>query len=488
MKNSTTITLLVITLLSIQAPLNAQVDSLWAKTYGGEWEDACMSMILTDDNGFALAGIVNFNHGVGNYGLVRTDSEGNEIWSRYYGGMGMDWCYDVVQCTDGGFLLIGTSDYLGRGEIDLLIIRTDDEGDSLYSLILGLPGQERCNTVINTEDGGFAVGGSTFIEDSENFWLVRLDEDCEPLWTKTYGRDDEHEECRSMVQTDDGGFVLGGNAVSQNPTDGDFMLIKTDANGDSLWSIKYGIGNEWFSDLRKTSDGGFVLAGTTQLENEPNFQFWLVRTDLEGETLWTKAYAGLQSNECKSVIETSDGGFVLVGNETTEAGKRSIRLIRASSEGDSLWTFTAAGDVEEQCYQVIETDDGGYALAGVTRSYGAGAGDYYLIKTTPDPAGVVDRENILQPSLISLSSFPSPFNSSIRVTLTSPFPGEARASLMDVSGRLVSGWVPANAGTRSGSPGEVRFIVNGAGLSAGTYWLKVEQGGRAASTRLVLVK
>lgn len=105
-----------------------------------------------------------------------------------------------------------------------------------------------------------------------------------------------------------------------------------------------------------------------------------------------------------------------------------------------------------------------------------------------NPVHVSSQHEPHIPTLLSLSSFPSPFNSSTLVTFSSPYLGEARASLRDVTGREIAGWVPAYAGTRSGSPGEVRFIIDGTELSAGTYWLKVEQGRQSASTRLVLVK
>ncbi len=482
MRNYLTLTLLALFLLTFQTTVNAQPDSVWSRTYGGESTESCLSIIQTHDNGFALTGISSMRAGTRwDFGLVRTDQNGNELWARSYGTDSMDYCNDVVECDDGGFLLIGPTEYFEAGGSNLLIVRTDTEGDSLWATILGWPGFERCNAVIRTSDGGYAIGGSNTFNHSMNFWLVKLESDGDTLWTKSYGREDRQEECFVLLETEDADLVLAGNTYMPGPPEHDFMIIKTNLDGDSLWSKTFGGDDtEYCRDMIQTHDGGFALSGVTFSLCEGNNCFWLVRTDSAGDSLWTRAYSGEYLSDCNSIIETSDRGLAMAGY-----GSGAQSLLRLTSEGDSLWTFTSFEEYGARCNKVIQTEDRGFVLAGEIMSLDGNYNqDFLLVKSSPDPVSVSDPNFIHHPSSFILSSFPSPFNSSTFVSFQTPFSGVARASLTDIAGREVRGWIPAFAGMRDAQ----RFTVDGAGLSAGTYWLKVEQGGRIATTRLVLVK
>ena len=153
----------------------AQPDSLWSRTYGGRRDDVCSSLIQTADGGFAIAGITaSFGNGGEDFWLVRTNAVGDSIWSRTYGGVHNDACTSLIQTTDGGFAMAGRTMSFGAGAFDFWLMRTDMNGDSLWSRSFGGRFDDGCNSLIQTTDGGFAMAGSTILLDQRVIWLMRI--------------------------------------------------------------------------------------------------------------------------------------------------------------------------------------------------------------------------------------------------------------------------------------------------------------------------
>ena len=186
----------------------------------------------------------------------------------------------------------------------------------------------------------------------------------------------------SVQQTNDGGYVLTGSTNSYGNGDSDVYLIKTDGNGDSLWTRTFGGENQDFgSSLELTLDGGFIIVGRLEHENGDK-DVYLIKTDANGDSLWTKTFGGTSLDFGLFVVQTLDGGYIITG--TTESfgnGGRDIYLIKTDASGDSLWTKTFGGAVFDVGNCVQQTTDGGYIIIGGTDSFGNGDRDAYLIKT-----------------------------------------------------------------------------------------------------------
>ena len=253
------------------APLHAQPDSLWSRTYGGGGNDDCYSLVQTADGGYALAGVTSsFGAGSRDFWLVRTDENGDSLWSCTYGGGGTDVCNSLVQTADGGFALAGETESFGAGDWDFWLVRTNENGDSLWSHTYGGVDFDGCYSLVQTADRGFALAGTThsFGAGSYDFWLVRTDESGDSFWSHTYG-DTEGNSCYSLVLAADGGFALGGEG---------FELVRADENGNSLWFHTYGGGGDVsFSDLYRTADETFALAGSIVSFGAGGADFWLVK-------------------------------------------------------------------------------------------------------------------------------------------------------------------------------------------------------------------
>jgi len=298
--------------------LSESGDSLWSRTYGGDGSDICFSLCRASDGNYLAAGLTA-SRGAGHcdFWLLKINADGDCLWSRTYGGLYHDHCLSVQQTSDGGYILAGITASFGAGDYDFWLVKTDENGDSLWSNAFGGSDDDECLCVRQTSDGGYILAGKTrsFGSGYDDFWLVKTDANGTQLWSKTFGGDGV-DECRFAEQTSDGGYILAGYTYSFGAGYGDFWLVKTDANGDSLWSRTFdGRGTDVCTAAQIAADGGYVLAGWTgEYDRQINAQdYWLVKTDAMGNCLWSRIFDNEDWEECTAVLESSNGGYVLAG-------------------------------------------------------------------------------------------------------------------------------------------------------------------------------
>ncbi|MCX6601485.1 MAG: hypothetical protein NT025_07970 [bacterium] len=452
----------------------------WSRTYGGSGDDECSSVQPTADGGYVLAGATN-SFGAGDYDawLLKTDADGDSLWSRTYGGIGNDYCAAAYQTADGGYVLCGGTDSYGAGSHDFWLVRTTAGGDSLWSRTFGGAGWDICYGMQQTADGGFVLAGSTTsLAGQSDFWLVRTNENGDSLWSRTFGGLDG-EECLAMINTLDDGYLLAGWTGSFGDEQ-DFWAVKTNASGDSIWSQVYG---EPASDACCSADqapeGGFVLAGWTW-SSESGDDFWLIRTDSSGSSLWTRRFGGSDWDVCQSVIQTSDG-YALGGYTFSfGAGDCDAWLVKVDLDGDSVWSLTVGGDSTDDCRAVLRSSDGGYVLAGYTNSFGAGDYNFWLVKTGPE----LFSTNPPPPQNIRLlTNYPNPFNARTTVEFTVPRSSRVMIRAYDLLGREV--------GTISDdfyAPGRHTIPWECRNCASGTYWITMSRDGFQLVRKTILLR
>jgi len=293
--------------------INSEGEELWWHHYGDDNDNRCTVHIQCTDGGFALAG-TNPHGGRPYFALVKTDEEGEEQWTQTYVDEALGNCYALVQTGDGGFALAGRTSIVDMLS-QILLLRTDEDGEELWSQTYGGLSGEACYSIIQNDDNGFAFAGSSssFREFSADFYFICTDEEGEELWSQTYGGNGG-ENCYIVIQTQDGGYALAGYTQSFGEGMKDFWLVKTDENGGMEWSETYGgEADDVGRSVIQTADGGFVLGGTTESFGAGGEDFWLIRTNEIGEVFWSRTFGGESDDELFDVIENSNGGYALTG-------------------------------------------------------------------------------------------------------------------------------------------------------------------------------
>jgi len=304
------------------------------------------------------------------------------------------------------------------------------------------------------------------------------------LWSRAFGGANT-DVCNSVQQTSDGGYFLAGSTYSFGSGLTDFWLVKTDAQGDSLRSRTFGGSDfEWCTSVQQTSDSGYVLAGHTRSFGAGNYDLWLVKTDANGDSLWSRTFGGSSNDYCSSVQQTSDGGYVLAGyTYSFGAGDYDFWLVKTDAQGDSLWSRTYGGTWEDCCWSFQQTSDGGYVLAGRTSSFGAGISDFWLVKTGPE-LGIGEKPNPTAVRRYDLHPiYPNPFNAKATITYDLPATSHVTLKMFDVLGREV-------AVLKDGmqDAGRYQMAFDGENLASGVYLYRLQAGNFVETRKMVLMR
>ena len=381
--------------LLVSFPLISSVGAssvMWSQTYGGTSGESAKAIFQTSDGGYAIAGTTYFGAGGVDFWLVKTDEYGNMEWNRTYGGIDSDTPNALIQTFDGGYAIAGYTPSL-EGDSDFLLVKTDAQGNMEWNETYGDADVERAKSLVELPSGGYALAGykgNSF--ESTEFWLVKTDANGDMEWNQTY-REFNVNSCYDLVKTSDGGFALTGQTGAIQLMSSNSLLVKTDSNGQKEWTKVYPGGSA--RSLIETPDKGFALAGTYSND------FFLAKTDASGNMLWNQTYGGEGYEEASSLVETSDGGYAMAGyTESFGAGAYDFWLVKTDANGNMEWNQTYGGVNGDIAHSLIETSDRGYAIAGGTGSFGAGNGDFWLIKT--DEHGIIPEFPSWAPLLIML--------------------------------------------------------------------------------------
>lgn len=373
---------------------------LWSQTYGGKETEEAYSLVATSDGGYALAGFTRSFGEENQYNgwLVKTDAQGNKLWNRTY-GEGIP--HSLIETSDGGYAIGGNG----------FLLKTDEDGNVKWKKpYSGMS----VSSVVETSNGSYVFAAGRNLVKTDSFGNIE--------WNQTYGGE-KNDYFYGLVELSDDGYVLAGKTSSFGAGEEDFWLIKIDLNGSVVWSQTYGgPRSEVAYDLIETSDGGYALAGGLSYIGAPitivYSDFLLVKTDSEGKMQWSQTYNRGEKEIAYSLVETSDEGYVLAGpsfNETITnySNNFDFWLVKTDPNGNPQWNQTYGGTQREEAHSLVQTSDGGFALAGLTRSFGAGASDFWLIKT--DAQGIPEFSSwFIFPIALSITLLSLIFSTKIR--------------------------------------------------------------------------
>jgi hypothetical protein len=387
----------MITTLFAQAP-----DTLWTKTYGGAEYDRGYSVQQTIDGGYIIAGVTaSFGAGEGDVWLLKTDSLGDTLWTKIYGGTADDIAYSVQQTLDQGYIIAGETNSFGAGGYDVYLIKTDSLGDPLWTKTYGGTAYDKGSSVRQTTDGGYILASVKY-NGQDKIWFLKVDTNGDTLWTKIH---DCSADRVSVDHTIDGGYIATG---------GD-RLLKTDSLGDTLWTWQAPF-EAHLSSAQQTFDGGYISTGGIGFNN----RVYLVKTDANGDTIWTRTSTLLGAGH--SIQQTPDSGYIITGNR--DIWGLIFCIMRTDPNGDSLWT-----EIYGLSYGCGEsgdlTSDGGYIAAGWLCT---GGDDVYLVKLGAD-VGIEEKMTI---DIKYQTHTPTILSGPLRL------PEGEKCRVFDITGRVVA--------------------------------------------------
>lgn len=392
-------------LLYFFVAFKVEAQNKFMSAFGDTLSEYCFSVQQTADKGFVMAGYSSsYGPGSNNFYVVKTDSVSNIVWSKVYEGALDDELFGILQTTDGGYIATGYTRSFGVQYYDAILIKLNSNGDTLWSKTYGGLGSDYGNTVTQTADGGFIMAGyttkSTIVGDTGSIYIVKTDAMGNMQWQKLLGMGSELTDAYSIKQTADKGYVITGYGNGFGDINGDMFLIKTDSMATPQFTKTYGYkGADWGNSLCLTNDGGYIIAGTYSTDSTSlDLDGFVVKTDANGDTLWTRTFGGNNQDYIQYVSKTNDGGYILGGyTNSFGAGSYDAFLIKLNATGDTLWSKTFGNTRDDEANAVIQTNDGGYVLAGQTNSFGKGVYDFYLIKTDAQGNSFCNETNVHAP-------------------------------------------------------------------------------------------
>ncbi|MGX7668865.1 T9SS type A sorting domain-containing protein [Flavobacterium pedocola] len=492
-------------LLFCISPVFSQ-DILWEKSLGGKHAEYLFDAIPTPDYGFILAGSSisgkngskqDSNKGNFDYWIWKLDEDGTLNWQKSFGGDENDMLNTVRLTKDGGFILAGTSASNkgqdkkdnSKGQDDFWIIKLDAKGSEIWQRTIGGMAQEKLFSILQTKDGGYILGGTSASDKTRadekgvidpygknensrgnlDYWVEKLDSDGKIEWQKTLGGK-YNDELRSIIQTDDKGYVLGG--YSNSPVSGDktescfggndYWVVKLDEKGETQWQKTYGGDkDDILTSLILTKDnnivlGGYSASGATNNKSTSSANgtdIWLLKADLKGDILWQENHNYGKHDMLSSIIENQDG-TLLIGayaqSEATSQKKSGLQLgkgkpaadkegvndyiaLKTDAQGKELWSEVVGSKGDEVLKKLLETRDGGYILAGTSngqfsrnKKTNSNGYDFWIVKLR-------DKDKPKKPKA-PIEAIPNPAETFTNVIVGFEF-DNGTATVYDLAGR-----------------------------------------------------
>jgi len=523
--------LIFLFLIFNHSSLISQSQFQWA--VGGTDGDRANSIVQTTDGGYAVAGTTySFGAASGNIYVVKLNSGGAIQWSRTIGGTGVEQGYSIKQTADGGYAVAGYTNSFGAGNGDAYIIKLDGSGTLQWNRTVGGASNDYGYSIVQAGDGGYAVAGYTYSFGAGNVdaYIVKLDGSGALQWSRAVGGiTDDY--AYSIIQTADGGYAVAGISNSFGAGNFDIYIIKLNSGGTIQWTRTVGgTGIDYGYSIVQSADGGYAAAGYTLSFGAGSRDFYIVKLDGSGALQWSRTMGGSNFDYAYSLIPTSAGGYAAAGwTYSFGAGLSDMYVVTLDGGGTFQWGKTLGGVSDDGAYCIIQTTDGGYAVAGGTNTFATGSNDdMYIVKldatgntcgnssspssisgsggtlgtpassvatptptvTAPTPTigtggmlaticviGIRPISNEIPNSYQLYQNYPNPFNPTTVFSFQLPVFGYVKFNVYDVLGKEIATLVNEEM-----KPGAYEIQWDASNYPSGVYFYRLEAGDGAFSS------
>lgn len=435
----------------------------WDKTIGGNEYDNLEVILYTSDGGTLICGYsetgingdkTEDSKGNSDYWIVKLDGNGNKAWDKSFGGPGIDKLIDAIKTTDNGYLLGGYSlSSLGgdktepsKGNVDYWVVKIDENGNKLWDRTFGGSHGDLLTSLVLSSDGGYLLGGYSSspiggdkTEESKgiiDYWVVKIDINGIKQWDKTFGGD-ANDYFSNLVRTSDNGYLLGGTTISISTGDKsdnsrgkeDYWVMKIDENGNKLWDKTFG-GSEYdrLEDILIDDDNNFLLVGRSEspisgekTENSKGgLDYWIVKVNTNGNKLWDRTFGGSLSDFAYFATNNTNGYLIVGGSSSNMSGDKiensrgdsDMWLVQIDKNGNLIWNKTIGSNLSDNAKSTIINSDnsiivGAYTLsgfAGEKTETNKGGADYWVVKLKPITEPTANFQNTIQDQLVTFTN------------------------------------------------------------------------------------
>lgn len=441
---------------------------LWYNELGEVMGDIGFEAVEGENGEYYVIGKTQVSQNNWDAYVAKLDNNGDIIWENTYGGNMDEQIVSICPGLNSGYVMTGYTGTDANGLSDIWILYIDDNGDSIASAKYGSWSSDQGYCIRPNVDQGFIVSSrSEIYQWGDQIHLMKLDISLDTIWTKLYGGP-KQDYGHWVEETSDYGYIIAGRSyTTAYPESGDAWVIKTDNNGDTLWTRKYGGDDEdIFYALVETEDG-YIFAGQTWSFGNGLIDVYVVRTDDNGDTIWTKTYGGAGADYAFRMFEAPDGNYVITGYSTSFNEGRDVYMIKIDGDGNLLWEENY-GDVldNEYMYGGAPTSDGGYIFAGKLDYYYSNQDDIFALKLGPETTGI-EQMTILNKCIFY--NYPNPVkdNSTFYFDLKSK--SMVKLSVSDAFGREVAFLFQGEF-----KSGKQQIDFNFSGFETGIYFVKLE--------------
>jgi hypothetical protein len=477
----------------------------WQKFLGG-FSGNLRSIQQTTDGGYIIAGTseagdpgVSGNHGVTDYWVVRLNDDGTVKWQKSLGGTGFEAGSCILQTTDGGYIVVGSSSSINgdvtgnHGSDDCWVVKLSDTGIIEWQKSLGGSSFDGARSIVQTTDGGYVIAGDTQSingdvagnHGSSDCWVVKLSNSGTIQWQKCFGGSGA-DIAAYILQTIDGGYIISGitssnnGDVSGNHGGIDSWVVKLTNSGIIQWQrCLGGSSSEQNGSILQTSDGGYIIAGSTLSNNgdvtgnHGGVDFWIVKLANSGIIQWQKCLGGTKNEFSFSIGHTTDGGYIIAGRTESDDkdvagnhahdGHSDMWIVKVTNAGIVEWQKCFGGTGEDYPYSIQQTTDNGYIIAGNTNSHdgdvarllGDDFSNDWIVKLN---STLSTRQSIVE----NFKVYPNPVKEEIHVNLNEITLGLSYI-IYDNVGRSIM----------KGKLDEANSIIKTENLSKGVYFLSI---------------
>jgi len=480
-------------LLILSTTVSSQ-DLLWSRNYGGQYHEFGHACVQTNEGDILVLGST-YSYGSGDFDvyLVRVDSSGNSLSSATFGGPKTDYGYDIAATSDGGFVLVGSTKSFGAGERDVYLVKLDASGDEIWSKTYGGALNDEGRSVRQTSDNGFIICGGTFSSGAgyEDVLVIKTDASGNIAWQRTFGGAGG-ESGAAVRQTSDGGYIVIGSTGSFGEGYSSIYAIRTDAGGNTVWTTTYGGAKaDYGYSVEISLDGGFIVAGATASFGAGSSDAYLIKTDPSGFVEWEQTYGGSDDDRAYSVMQTLSGDYILAGNSLSFSSSFNVYLVKTDPVGDLIWSRNYGGSESDYCEALMRDTRNNMVLVGRSFSYTSGGSDIYVLKVEGDQIATDVFEPIVDilPSAFELhQNYPNPFNMTTAIEFSLHRRDMVTLTIVNMLGQCVKQW-----SDESLPAGTYRFEWDGTNesgrtVASGVYLYSLQTGSTRQSKKMVLLK